>query len=73
MNCPSLMSIESITFRFVTQTITAHGYYNSLAITKNSMDAERNIFSSGHFQNVDSALAESAFIGPGGALGKLPR
>ena len=37
------------------------------------MDNERNIFSHGHFQNVDSALAESASIGPGGALGKLPR
>ena len=37
------------------------------------MDTGRNIFSHGHFQNVDSALAESASIGPGGALGKLPR
>ena len=37
------------------------------------MDTERNIFSHDYFQNVDSALAESASIGPGGALGKLPR
>ena len=50
-----------------------HGYYNSLTINNISMDTERKIFSHGHFQNVDSALAESASIGPGGALGKLPR
>ena len=45
MNYPSLMSIESITFRCVKQTINnIHGYYNSLTISNNSWIMKETFF-----------------------------
>ena len=64
------MSTESITFRYVKK----NNFQNAkLKMFLYDLNAHLLNVNSHAFQNVDSALAESASIGPGGALGKLPR